>query len=113
MSEDRKREIEFEKSSGNVFADLGLDDADELYARGMMGLKILDLLKERGLKKQKDIGALLEIKQPEVSLLMNGEFGRFSEARLMEFLKKLDHKVIIQITPRREGEPYQQVACAL
>jgi predicted XRE-type DNA-binding protein len=107
------KEIEFEESSGNVFADLGLDDADELYARGLMGLKVLDLLKIRGLKKQKDIAAQLSLKQPEVSLLVNGEFSRFSEARLMDFLKKLDHKVVIQISPRLEGEPYQQVAYAL
>ena len=83
------KSILFEESSGNVFADLELDDADELYARGLMGLKVLELLRERGLKKQKEIAAHLAIKQPEVSLLVNGEFNRFSEARLMGFLKKL------------------------
>ena len=31
-------QIEFEESSGNVFADLELEDADELHARGLMGL---------------------------------------------------------------------------
>jgi predicted XRE-type DNA-binding protein len=105
--------ILFEESSGNVFADLELEDADELYARGLMGLKVLELLRERGLKKQKEMAAHLAIKQPGVSLLVNGEFNRFSEARLMDFLKKLDHKVVIHISPRQEGEPYQQVAYAI
>ena len=33
-------EIEFENSSGNVIADLGLDDADELYTRAALGISV-------------------------------------------------------------------------
>lgn len=33
----RKKKIKFEESSGNVFADLGLKDSDELYARARIG----------------------------------------------------------------------------
>jgi predicted XRE-type DNA-binding protein len=40
---------------------------------------------------------LLGVKQSEVSHLMNGEFSRFSEGKLMNFLKRLDHEVVIQI----------------
>lgn len=29
----------FEESSGNVFADLGLEDADELFTRGKLGFR--------------------------------------------------------------------------
>jgi predicted XRE-type DNA-binding protein len=104
--------IEYEESSGNVFADLGLKDAEELHARGLIGLHVLDLLEERGLHKQKEIGDFLNLKQPEVSKLMNGDFTRFSEGRLMGFLRKLDQKVLIQISPHKAGEPYQQVAYA-
>lgn len=106
-------EIEFEYSNGNVFADLGLEDAEELHARGLIGLKVLDLLAERNLSKQKEIAALLGIRQPEVSKLMNGDFGRFSEKRLMSFLKKLDQKIVFHISPRLQGEPFQQVAFAV
>ncbi len=34
----------FEESSGNVFADLGLSDASELFTRGKIGLQVLRLL---------------------------------------------------------------------
>ena len=109
MSDSSK--VEFEESSGNVFVDLGLEDAEELHVRGLMGLRVLDLLKERGLKKQKDISIFLGIKQPEVSKLINGDFSRFSEARLIGFLKKLNQKVVFQISPRKQGEPFQEVTC--
>lgn len=40
--------IEFEISTGNVFADLGLDDAEELYTRAGLGVQVMKILKERG-----------------------------------------------------------------
>ena len=104
--------MDHELSSGNVFADLELENAEELHARGLIGLQLLNLLEARGLGKQKDIAMFLGIKQPEVSKLMNGDFGRFSEARLIEFLGKLDHKVVFHISPRKHNEPFQQVVYA-
>jgi hypothetical protein len=35
MRSDEQAPGGFEKGSGNVFADLGLDDADELFARAI------------------------------------------------------------------------------
>lgn len=101
--------IEFEESSGNVFADLGLKDAEELEARAQVGYHVFVLLKEKALK-QREIAALLGIKQAEVSHLMNGHFSRFTTDKLLDFLKRLDQKVTIQISPHRDGEPYHQVA---
>ena len=39
------------------------------------------------------MAALLGIKQPEVSHLMNGHFNRFTTDKLLDFLKRLDRKV--------------------
>ena len=52
---------------------------------------------------------LLGIKQAEVSHLLNGHFSRFSTDKLLDFLKKMEQKVTIQISPHKQGEPYQQV----
>ena len=41
MSKKDGKNIEFEESSGNVFADLGLDDADELLARAKSAVSSL------------------------------------------------------------------------
>jgi predicted XRE-type DNA-binding protein len=108
MSEQDKQAIEHEEGSGNVFADLGLEDADELYARAQLGFHVHKLLLARKLK-QRDIADLLGVKQPEVSHLMNGHFSRFTTDKLLEFLKRLDQTVSIRIRPHRPGEPYQEV----
>jgi predicted XRE-type DNA-binding protein len=55
--------IEREEGSGNMFADLGLPDADELLSRAKLGFHVHELLKERQLK-QREIANLLGIKQP-------------------------------------------------
>ena len=104
----RETAIEVEEGSGNVFADLGLPDADELLARAKLGVHVYELLKDRGLK-QREIAVLLGVKQPEVSHLMNGHFNRFTTDKLLEFLRRLDRKVTIRITEHKPGEPYQEV----
>ena len=86
-------------SSGNIFADLELENADELFTRGKIGIQTIRLLKKRNLK-QRQIGELLGISQPEVSHLMNGEFQRFSEGKLIGFLKCLNAEVTLHIRDR-------------
>jgi predicted XRE-type DNA-binding protein len=48
----------------------------------------------------------------DVSHLMNGHFSRFITDKLLNFLKRLDQKVTIQISRRQEGEPYQEITLA-
>lgn len=105
------QEIEFENSSGNVFADLGLDEADELYTRTALGAQVVSIIKDQGYT-QAETSKLLGIKQPEVSALMCAKFHRFSQERLISFLNKLDLKVTIQISRHQSGEPFQQVSIA-
>ena len=111
-TENSDQGIEFEEGSGNVFADLGLADADERLSRARIGLHVYKLLIERELK-QREIAKLLGIKQPEVSHLMNGHFNRFTTDKLLDFLKRLDRKVTIRISPHKPGEPYQEVGFGL
>jgi predicted XRE-type DNA-binding protein len=112
MSDSGQPDMEYEEGSGNVFADLGLEDADEFYARAQLGFHVHELLSARKLK-QREIASLLGIKQPEVSHLMNGHFRRFTTDKLLEFLKRLDQTVSIRIRPHRPGEPYHEVAFGL
>jgi predicted XRE-type DNA-binding protein len=112
MSNKKEPAIEFEESSGNIFADLGLEDADELFARAQIGICVFKILKERNLK-QREVAALLGIAQSDVSHLMNGHFSRFTTDKLLTFLKRLDRKVTIQIAPHQVGEPYQEVSFSI
>ncbi len=77
MSDDKHPETEIEVSSGNIFADLGLDNADELYTRACLGVQIMKIIKERGYN-QKEAAELLGLKQPEISAIMRAKFSRFS-----------------------------------
>ncbi len=107
MSTKRRKPIEFEEGSGNVFADLGLKDADQLLARSQIGFHVFRILEDQKLK-QREIADVLGIAQPEVSHLMNGHFSRFTTDKLLDFLKRLDRKVTIEVSCRHKGEPYQR-----
>jgi predicted XRE-type DNA-binding protein len=93
------------KSSGNVFADLGLPYPEQELLKARLTLQIYRLIKGRGLK-QADAGKILGIKQPHVSALMRNRSGAFSVERLMEFLTALgqDVEIIIRPTRRERGE---------
>jgi predicted XRE-type DNA-binding protein len=106
-----KKDPEYEIGSGNVFANLGLDDADELLTRAQLGHAVRLILKAKKLK-QREIAALLGIDQAEVSKLMNGQYHLFAEKRLFTFLKALEQKVTIHVSRRRKGDPYQEVTLA-
>jgi predicted XRE-type DNA-binding protein len=101
-----------EAGSGNVFADLGLPDANERLARSKLGFHVFKLLADKRIT-QREMAALLGVRQPEVSHLMNGHFNRFSSDKLLDFLERLDRKVTIQISPHHPGEPYQEVGFSL
>ena len=105
----KKPNIEFQESTGNVFADMGLEDAKELESRGLIGVHLVRLLKAKNMP-QKDIAAMLHMKPAEVSHLFNGHFSRFSTDKLLGLLAALEHKVTIHISPRKQGEPFQEVA---
>ena len=102
---------DFEMGTENVFADLGLDDAEELMIRARLGHLVRMILKDKNLK-QFQIAELLDIDQSEVSKLMNGKYHLFSESRLFVFLNKLDKKITVQISGWHEGEAWQEVVFA-
>ena len=108
MSE-KNTSIDFIESSGNVFADMELEDAEKLLLRAKLGYTVRKLLENRRLKQQ-EIASILKIKDSEVSDLMKGKYYLFSEGRLFDFLNKLKQKVVIQITEHHAGEPLQDVA---
>jgi predicted XRE-type DNA-binding protein len=104
----KQKKIEYEIGSGNVFADLGLEHAEELLTRAKLGHTVRMLLEKKKLKRR-EIAALLESPQTEVAKLMNGQYHVFTEGQLFGFLNRLNKKVTVQITPRRRGEKPQEV----
>lgn len=76
-------------STGNVFADMGMADAESRLAKAELARAIRKVLEERGLD-QCSAAELLGISQPDVSDLRVGKLARFSLERLERFLNALD-----------------------
>lgn len=88
-----------ETGSGNVFADLGLPDAQERQLRTQLAVRLNALVAAEGLT-QAVTARRLGIAQPHVSELKNYKLGRFSSERLMHFMTLLNRDVEIFIRPR-------------
>ena len=94
--------IEYEESSGNIFADIGLPNPEEHLAKAELAFQICQIIRARKLTQVK-AAKLLDIKQPNVSALMKGHLDGFSAERLFRFLNKLDKSIEIVI----RGKPRQ------
>lgn len=94
--------VEVEASTGNVFADLGLPDADKLQIKSGLTVEIAKAIRERGLT-QAEAAERMGLTQPKVSSLLRGEFSNFSERKLMDCLNRLGYDIEIRV--RETTEP--------
>ncbi|MGA8090006.1 MAG: XRE family transcriptional regulator [Terracidiphilus sp.] len=88
------------RSSGNVFADMGLPDAAELDTKARLGAALKLIVKRKRLT-QAEIATALSINQPKVSALLNYKLEGFSVERLMHFLVALgqDVEIVVKAKP--------------
>ncbi len=94
-----------EKSSGNVFADLGRPDADTHLLKAELVNRIDEIIRRRRIT-QAEAARLLGLSQPDVSRLLRGYFRDFSVERLLRLLMALGRDVDIVIRKpkgRRRG----------
>ena len=92
MKTRRVRGVEVHRGSGNVFADLGLPDAEKLKIKTGLVIEIRKAMKARGLTQQ-EAAKLMGITQPKVSDMMRGNFINLSERKLMECLTRLGYDI--------------------
>ena len=92
-------DISVTRGSGNVFADLGFEDAEELQVKAALTRQIANRIKAFGLT-QVQAGTRLGISQPDVPKLMNGRYTGYSVDRLIAILNALEVDVEIVIRPR-------------
>jgi predicted XRE-type DNA-binding protein len=91
--------IEFEKSSGNVFADLELPDAEKLAIKSALAIEIANAIKRLGISQQ-EAARRMGISQPKVSALLTGSrFDLLSEKKLMDGLTRLGYDIEIRARP--------------
>ena len=102
---------EFTPSSGNVFADLNLPQADDLLAKAELAAKIIAEI-QRQRMTQIQAAVVLGIDQPKVSALKQGKLSGFSIERLMRFLLRLgrDVEITVKSKPRSGSTARRRVA---
>lgn len=89
-----------EKSSGNVFADLGVKEPEQEILKAKLTLQIYRLIKTRKLT-QAAAAKLLGATQPQVSALMRLKPVAVSVGKLMEYLTILGQDVEVTVKPAR------------
>jgi predicted XRE-type DNA-binding protein len=96
------RRVKVEVGSGNIFADLGLPDADTHFLKAQIVSEIYRLVNERKLTQAR-AGKLMGISQPEVSRMFKGNFSEYSIDRLIAFLTSFDRDVEIVVKPHKKA----------
>ena len=87
-----------QRSSGNVFADLGLPDADKLKIKSGLVIEIRKAMRRLGLTQQ-EAAKRMGITQPKVSDMMRGDLSNLSERKLMDCLNRLGYDIEIKVKP--------------
>lgn len=104
---------DIEAGSTNVYADLGLPNAEEMWIKAQLATKIGDIIKRRKLT-QVQAAELLGITQPKLSGLLRGQFRGISETKMLECLTRLgrDIQIVVKSAPRSRTEGHVSVVFA-
>jgi predicted XRE-type DNA-binding protein len=105
--------IEVEPGSGNVFADLGLPDADAHLLKAQLVSRIDGIIRRRKLTQAK-AAELLGLSQPDISRLLRGHLRDFSLERLLRLLMALDRdvEIVIKRKPRSRARSQLHITAA-
>ena len=103
--------VEVHRGSGNVFADLGLADAEKLKIKTGLVFEIRKAMRSRGLTQQ-EAAKLIGITQPKVSDMMPGDFSNLSERKLMDCLTRLGYDIEIKVRPAKSEVGHLRLAPA-
>lgn len=91
---------EIDVSSGNVYADIGLENAEEMQIKAQLATAISNIIKSRQLT-QAQAAKLLGMTQPKLSNMLRGQFRGISEVKMIDCLTRLGRD--IQIVVGKQG----------
>ena len=103
--------IQVQRSSGNVYADLGLPDAERLKIKTGLVVEIRKAMRRLELTQQQ-AAKRMGITQPKVSDMMRGDFTNLSERKLMDFLNRLRYDIEIKAKATAEQVGNRKLAIA-
>lgn len=106
MAKRKQEEIVVEHGSGNVFADLGFENAEEMLAKAQLVHAISKAMEAKKMT-QMELAEIIRLDQSKVSKLLRGITEGFSSDRLLRILNSLDQDVEIIIRPKPQSEHRQ------
>lgn len=93
------KNIEYEESCGNIFADLGLENAEEMLAKSRLAIMIKNIIEKRKLT-QTAAGKIIGAHQTQLARLDSGEaLNKMSLDLLMRWLTKLGNNITVSVVP--------------
>jgi predicted XRE-type DNA-binding protein len=99
---------EFEISIDNIFADIGIANAEEELTKAQLAWEIDNIIKKRKLTQQK-AATIMQINQPKVSALLHRKLAGFSIERLIHFLNLLGQDIDIVVKPKPQNRKNARV----
>ena len=93
------KKVNYVRSSGNVFADLELPDAEEWLLKAQLAVQIRRFIEQKDWT-QAETAEIIGLDQPKVSNLLRGRLAGFSVDRLLSILNRLGHNVEVRISAK-------------
>jgi len=90
-----------EIGSGNIFADLGLPNAEEHQLKAALVVQLGRLIRARKLT-QTAAAKLIGVRQPDLSNILRGRYRGYSVERLMRMLTAFEQDIEITVRPRKK-----------
>lgn len=103
--------VEVQRGSGNVYADLGLPDAEKLKIKTGLVIEIRKAIQRLELTQQ-EAAKRMGLTQPKVSDMMRGDLSNLSERKLMDCLTRLGYNIEIKVKPTKEPVGHLMLAVA-
>lgn len=103
--------IEVRRSSGNVYADLGVPNAEKLKIKTGLVIEIKKAIERLALTQQV-AAKRMGLTQPKVSDMIRGDFTNLSERKLMDCLNRLGYDIEIKVRPASKAVGHLTLAIA-
>ena len=102
MKKSNLQDVEILESSGNIYADLGIEDAAKLKIKSDLVIQIMKAMKRLSLT-QDQAAERMGVSQPKVSGMIRGDFSNLSERKLMDCLARLGFNIEIRVRPAKQA----------
>lgn len=104
----KKDVFEVVRGSGNVFQDLGKENADVEQFKAILAAEIIKVLDRDGLSVRK-AHSLTGIAAADFSRVRNANLGRFTVDRLMTIINRLGSRIEVVVKIRRNKTAHHVV----